>query len=80
MNIPEKCADCLLIPSHVGVTQDLCKLYPTIFATSDTNATGELVHVCIISLSSRTLFVVLSSGCVANSSQAKLTITVFLFL
>ena len=54
MNIPEKCADCLLIPSHIGVTQDLCKLYPTIFATSDTNATGELV--CIISLSSHYLW------------------------
>lgn len=67
MNIPEKCAYCLLIPSHVDVTQDLCKLYPTIFATSDTNATGEYV----LSLSPR-IMCGLGNGCVVNSSQAKL--------
>ena len=35
MNIPEKCANCLLVPSHVRITQDLSRLYPTIFSTLD---------------------------------------------
>jgi hypothetical protein len=44
VNIPEKCAYCLLIPSHVCVAQDLCKLYPTIFTTSDTGEMDEIVE------------------------------------
>ena len=35
VNIPEKCAGCLLIPSDIRIMQSLCKLHPSIFGSVD---------------------------------------------
>ena len=58
VNIPEKCAGCLLIPSDIRIMQSLCKLYPSTFSSVDTHdktscascATNE-VDVGMLSLS-----------------------------
>ena len=33
VNIPEKCASCLLIPSDTRIMPSLCKLHPSIFGS-----------------------------------------------
>lgn len=35
VNIPEKCAGCLLIPSGICIMQSLCKLHPSVFGSVD---------------------------------------------